>query len=52
MKLIADESVDYGIILWLRYNGYEVLAIEDLYKGSDDEEVLNISLKQNSLLIT
>jgi predicted nuclease of predicted toxin-antitoxin system len=52
MKLIADESVDYGIKLWLRYNGYEVLAIEDLYKGSDDEEVLNISLKQNSLLIT
>ena len=52
MKLIADESVDYGIILWLRYNGYEVLAIEDSYKGSDDEEVLNISLNQNSLLIT
>ena len=37
MKIVADESVDYGIIDALRKNGYEILAIEDLYKGSADE---------------
>ncbi len=52
MKIIADESVDYGIIEELRNNGFEVLAIEDSHKGSTDEEVLNISLKENSLLMT
>lgn len=52
MKIVADESVDYGIILELRKNGYNVLAIEDSYKGSEDEMVLEISLKENSLLMT
>lgn len=52
MKIVADESVDYGIIDALRKNGYEILAIEDLYKGSADEEVLSISLKESSILIT
>lgn len=52
MKIVADESVDYGIIDELRSNGYEILAIEDLYKGSTDEEVLSFSLKENSLLMT
>ena len=52
MKIVADESVDYGVILELRKNGYDVLAIEDSYKGSEDEMVLEISLKENSLLMT
>ena len=52
MKIVADESVDYGVILELRKNGYNVLAIEDSYKGSEDEMVLEISLKENSILMT
>lgn len=52
MKIVADESVDYRIILELRKNGYNVLAIEDSNKGSEDEMVLEISLKENSLLMT
>ena len=52
MQIVADESVDYGIILELRKNGYEILAIEDSNKGSNDVTVLEISLKQNSVLLT
>ena len=52
MKIVADESVDYGIITELRNSGYEILSIEDSYKGIDDEEVLSVSLKQKSLLLT
>jgi len=52
MKIVADESVDYGVILELRKHGYNVLAIEDSYKGSEDEMVLEISLKENSILMT
>ena len=47
MRIVADESVDYGIIDYLRRNGFEVLAIEDLFKGTTDEEILNFSLKEN-----
>lgn len=52
MRIVADESVDYGIIDYLRRNGFEVLAIEDLFKGTTDEEVLNFSLKEYSILLT
>lgn len=52
MRVVADESVDYGIITYLKKNGFEILAIEDLHKGSTDEEVLNFSLIENSLLLT
>ena len=52
MKIVADESVDYRAGLELRKHGYYVLAIEDSNKGSGDEIVLEISLKENSLLMT
>ena len=52
MKIVADESVDYGIIEALRINGFEVNAIEDTRKGSTDEDVLEISLQEHSILVT
>jgi len=44
--IVTDESknVDYGIILELRKNGYDVLAIEDSNIGRRDKMVLEISL--------
>jgi predicted nuclease of predicted toxin-antitoxin system len=52
MQLIADESVDYGIIIKLRLIGFDVLSIADYSPGIDDKEVLQISFERNLLLIT
>jgi|WetSurMetagenome_2_1015567.scaffolds.fasta_scaffold371837_1 predicted nuclease of predicted toxin-antitoxin system len=52
MKIVADESVDFGIIIRLRQNDIFVLSIAEDNLGIKDEEVLDISVQNNSLLIT
>ena len=52
MKIVADESVDFGIIFKLRQKGIEVISITEDSPGIKDEEVLNISLNNRCLLIT
>jgi predicted nuclease of predicted toxin-antitoxin system len=52
MKVVADESVDYGIILKLRQKGIDVLSILEESSGIKDEEVLVIAVENQSLLIT
>jgi predicted nuclease of predicted toxin-antitoxin system len=52
MKILADESVDFGIILRLRQKNIEVISIAEDSSGIKDDEVLNISLKNHCLLIT
>jgi predicted nuclease of predicted toxin-antitoxin system len=52
MDLVADESVDFGIILRLRQKGINVTSISEDYSGSKDSEVLQIANNKNVLLIT
>ena len=52
MKIIADESVDFGIIKKLRENNFEVISISESNSGISDIEVLDISRKHECLLIT
>jgi len=52
MQLLADESVDYGIIKNLRILNFDVLSIADYSPGIDDKAVLEIAIKTNRLLIT
>jgi predicted nuclease of predicted toxin-antitoxin system len=52
MKIVADESVDFCIILRLRQKSIEVISIAEDSSGIKDEEVLNIAIKNNCLLIT
>ena len=52
MKLIADESVDFGIIKALRANNFEVLSILEASPGIDDNSVLSIANKEKSILLT
>jgi predicted nuclease of predicted toxin-antitoxin system len=52
MTLIADESVDYGIIRRLRQNGISVYSISENYSGITDAEVLKIANEKRCLLIT
>ena len=52
MKIVADESVDYPIVLELRAEGHEVFSVQESYPGITDEEVLRISNGQNAPLLT
>ena len=52
MKLVADESVDFGIIIELRVKGFEVISVLEEYSGVTDREVLKIAVDNKCLLIT
>ena len=52
MSVVADESVDSGIISELRQQGLKVLSVADDCPGISDIKVLEIAFNSNSLLIT
>ncbi|MEP7267267.1 MAG: DUF5615 family PIN-like protein [Saprospiraceae bacterium] len=52
MEIVADESVDFGVIKNLRNSGFEVLAITEKNAGISDIEVLKIAVNLKALLIT
>jgi predicted nuclease of predicted toxin-antitoxin system len=52
MKLIADESVDFGVIRSLRKRGIEAISISEEHAGFSDTEVLSLAQNYQCLLIT
>ncbi len=52
MNLVADESVDFGIVKKLRLEGYTIFSIGEGLSGIDDGEVLNFAYLKQCLLIT
>jgi predicted nuclease of predicted toxin-antitoxin system len=52
MTIVADESVDFGIILLLRQKGISVISVAEENFGIKDEEVLAIAANNQCLLIT
>ena len=51
-QIIADESVDYRIVLLLRQLGLTVYSISEDQPSIKDDLVLNIACDNNALLIT
>ncbi len=52
MALVADESIDSGIVKGLRKKGIAVFSIAEECWGIKDSEVLKIAFEKDSLLIT
>lgn len=52
MKILADESVDRGIVVRLRQDGHEVTSVAEMSPGIMDEEVLVLAGEDNTLLLT
>jgi predicted nuclease of predicted toxin-antitoxin system len=52
MDLVADESVDFGIITELRGKNFSVFSISEEKPGIPDQTVLEIAHTRESLLIT
>jgi predicted nuclease of predicted toxin-antitoxin system len=52
MKLLADENIDFSVILRLREAGHEVIAVAELAPGIPDEEVMDRANAQAAMLLT
>lgn len=52
MQLLADESVDFGIVRALRSAGFDVLAIAELDPGIPDHEVASRAYEESRILLT
>lgn len=52
MRLLADESVDFGIVRALRDADFDVLAIAELDPGIPDQEVANTAYDDSRILLT
>ncbi len=51
-KFVADESVDFRIIKYLRESGFEIIPIIKENPGIDDDEVLKYATSIKAILIT
>ena len=52
MDIVADESVDFGIVKILRSGNFSVYSIAENKSGINDADVLQVAVQQNSLLLT
>ena len=51
MKIIADESLNFEFVSFLRENGFEVFSIAEKHPSLSDENILEISLNPPSIII-
>ena len=52
MNLVADESVDFTIVVFLRAQGLSIYAIAEQEPSIADEDVLSTAVRQQAVLIT
>ncbi len=51
-RFLADESVEWRIVEYLRIHGYDIVAIIEIQPGISDKEVMEIADCQKRILIT
>lgn len=51
-SIVADESVDFRIVTYLRERGFLIFAICESTPSISDDEVLKIAVGYNALLLT
>lgn len=52
LKILADESVDYRIIEYLRDRRYDIKSVMDSRPGLSDHEIVRWAQKDKSLILT
>ena len=52
MNILADESVDFPVIVRLRQDGYIIEEVGTLYMKLSDPGVLALAVRQHQLLLT
>lgn len=52
MRFLVDECAGPGLALWLREQGHDVFSVFDQARGMNDDDVLQLALKDERILIT
>ena len=52
MRLVADESCDFSVVVGLRHAGHDVVAIAEVMSGADDKKVIALASSDHGLLLT
>jgi predicted nuclease of predicted toxin-antitoxin system len=49
---LADESCDFAVVRALRTEGYDVLAVSEVTRRSDDRELIEQAMREERVLLT
>ena len=52
MRILADESCDFSVVIGVRAAGHDVVAITEKMSGAKDEEVIDLARSEQRLLLT
>lgn len=52
MRFIADENIPLKVIEKLKKEGIDIKSVAEISIGLKDEEIINISKKENAIVIT
>ena len=52
LRFLADESCEFAVVHALRSKGYDVLAVSECMRRSDDRDLIEQSHRENRILLT
>ena len=52
LRFLADESCDFAVVRSLRTDGYDVLAVSEIVRRSDDRELIEQAHRESRILLT
>jgi predicted nuclease of predicted toxin-antitoxin system len=52
LRFLADESCDFGVVRALRAAGFRIEAVSEISPGADDSAVMDLAIREKSVLIT
>jgi len=52
MRLVADESCDFSVVIGVRAAGHDVVSITERMSGVEDEKVIELAASERRLLLT
>jgi predicted nuclease of predicted toxin-antitoxin system len=52
LRFLADESCDFAVVRALRAEGYDVLAVSEVMRRSDDRELIDQANREKRILLT
>jgi len=52
LRFLADESCDFAVVRALRAEGYDVLAVSEVMRRSDDRELIDLASREKRVVLT
>ena len=52
LRFLADESCDFAVVRALRAEGYDVFAVSEVMRRSDDRELIDQAYREKRILLT